>query len=395
MDVLNKLIIILLVLIGFGFLAFAQPADSTIRNVVARIDTTEIDDIIKDLSGEKPVVVEGKEYIINNRHIKSPLNAVAAKYVYYKFMEYGYSPHFSSIPYPASGSNFDLETIYAIKIGKTKPEDIVVFAGSHDSKQGKGDKDTLGPGANENASGLSVVLEASRIFKNLETERTIIFVSFDDWANTGRGDYLLDSLIQIASGQLFAIGLDIIGYYGNKPAVISTLDTSISKNLLNSFLKVAKTLEYPYPIIGKKFYSPFFAFAEKGYEEVLFSRDFPPPPPYIGETDVFSNLDLPFLHANARLAIGTLAYVAGVLDYSLKVEDKPLDIDLYPNPASNFLNVTNYIGFEYSIINVLGERVANGIITNDILEVSQIPSGIYCINFKRNNEQIRKYFVKN
>ncbi len=83
--------------------ATSSPADSTIKKVVARTDTANIDNIIKDLSGENPVAIEGKEYVINNRSnldTISRLDSVAAKYVYYKFLEYGYGSHFATEPYP-------------------------------------------------------------------------------------------------------------------------------------------------------------------------------------------------------------------------------------------------------------------------------------------------------
>jgi aminopeptidase YwaD len=389
-----RIFLIAIIIFALPLLAISQPSDSTIRNVVARVDTNNIDNIIKDLSGENPVTIEGKEYIINNRNYKSPLNAIAAKYVYYKFMEYGYEPHFSTIPYPNPNIKVDLETIYAVKIGKTKPNDIVVFAGSHDSKE----RDSLGPGANENASGLSVALEASRIFKNIETEKTIIFVSFDDWANTGFGTrYLLDSLIQNVHTQLLGIGLDIIGYYGDKPIALACTDTNNSKGLVNNFFNIANIIEYPYPLIYKKFpATPFYIFAQNGYAEVYFARNFPPSPPYIGKTDVFSNLDLSFLHANARLAIGTLAYVAGVIDGSLPVVDLETEQPDYiaPNPASDYIDSKQYFGYSFQIFNVLGENVRSGLVNSGTIELKQIPAGFYWIMFTDGKSRIMKKFVK-
>lgn len=387
-----KLTMIIAFLFGFCYSAVSQPADSVILNVISRVDTNRIDNIIKDISGENPVIVEGKEYIINNRYIKSPLNPIAAKYVYYKFMEYGYSPYFSSIRYPAPGSNFDLETIYAIKIGRTKPDEVVVFAASHDSKE----KDSLGPGANENGSGLSVMLEASRIFKNVETERTIIFVSFDDWAQTGRGNYLLDSLVQNAKGNLLGIGLDMIGYYGGQPISVCSDDTTISRNLINAFFKIADIIKYPYPLIKKRLPgTPFFVFADNNYEGVYFIRNFPPSPPYLANTDIFANLELPFLHANARLAIGTLAYVAGIVDLGLGVDAMSQSKNIFPNPANTFLNVQDFLGFDYAVYNTLGEKVLKGVVTSELLNVESLPKGLYFLHFMRGREQTIKFFIKN
>ncbi len=389
-----KTYIYALIIMALPLLANSQPTDSTIRNVVARIDTTRIHGIIKDLSGENPVTIEGKEYVINNRDYKSPLNAIAAKYVYYKFKEYGYEPHFSSIPYPSSTIKVDMETIYAVKIGKTKPNEIIVFAASHDSKVNA--KDSLGPGANENASGLSVVLEASRIFKNIGTERTIIFVSFDDWANTGFGNYLLDSLIQSLNSRLIGMGLDQIGYYGDKPIALMCTDTNNSKGLVGNFFNIANIIEYPYPLISRNKFTPFYKFALNGYDEVYFVRDFPPFPPYIGKTDVFSNLDLPFLHANARLAIGTLAYVAGIIGESLSVEyDRKTESELvFPNPVDDYINSKHFLGFSFKIFNLLGECIERGFVASEEINLSQIPAGCYYIVFSNGESNITTMFVK-
>ncbi len=364
---LNLLAII--VIVAFPFWANSKSSDSTVKKIVARIDTTNIDNIIKDLSGENPVVVEGKEYVINNRSNlymlgkMNPLNPIAAKYVYYKFLEYGYSPNYVEVPYHPSYPDIKLETIYAIKLGRVSPKNVIVFAASHDSYS----IDSIAPGANENASGLSVVLEAARIFSKLETENTIIFVSFDDMNNTGSGaSHFVDSLENAETDQIRSIYPDIIGNSGGEGTIVGSSDTVKSKNLIDDFIYISNLLDLNTIIAGITKSSSSVSFPGNNNEDVYFHRKSPPFPPFVKtKDDTFGNLELEYLHNNGRIAIGTLAYIAGVIDSTLTLQSSnpEEEIYLYPNPTESKLTVynlwSNSSEVKINIYNTLGERVGS------------------------------------
>lgn len=60
-------------------------------------------------------------------------------------------------------------------------------------------------------------------------------------------------------------------------------------------------------------------------------------------------------------------------------EEKINDLEIYPNPASEFLRINSTDVFEFQILDLTGKSVGNGIITNGTLTLESIPSGMYLL----------------
>jgi hypothetical protein len=63
------------------------------------------------------------------------------------------------------------ENLEVRRIGKTKPEEIILVGAHYDTVRGS-------PGADDNASGIAALLELTRLFAATETARTLRFVAF-------------------------------------------------------------------------------------------------------------------------------------------------------------------------------------------------------------------------
>ncbi|MCX7737774.1 MAG: M28 family peptidase [Candidatus Kapabacteria bacterium] len=383
---------------ALSIVVISRPSDSTILKVVTLINNSNIDNIIKEISGQKPVVIEGNEYIILSRSnfgSLSYLNPIAAKYVHQKFIEYGYNSYYSPFRlYPEM--KYDLETVYAVKTGRVNPNNIILFSSSHDSES---KSDTLAPGANINASGLAIVLEAARLFTNIETENTIIFASFDDMMQTGYGSYqLCDSLIKLKPNLLRGIYLEALGWSGGVGPVIGSNDTIKNNILLHEALYVSNLLNFETKItsIVKDKITPIYYFSNKAnnYEQVYFHQDFSKPYPYMRTTyDIFDNLEPKYLHDNAGIAIGLLALIAGVIDNSLNIIDYPEKSSsiVCPNHAQEYIEIKlssaslNPSEGYVRLFNVLGECVLSEkihpITLSYRMNIEYLPLGIYYVRF--------------
>lgn len=75
------------------------------------------------------------------------------------------------------------------------------------------------------------------------------------------------------------------------------------------------------------------------------------------------------------------------------VEPENQEVALFPNPTSDFLNVTNYSG-GYEIFNLQGQLVKSGTIGEDMqtIQVSALNSGLYII--KLQNQEAKKILIK-
>ncbi len=89
-------------------------------------------------------------------------------------------------------------------------------------------------------------------------------------------------------------------------------------------------------------------------------------------------------------------YAVNILENSLTVKDnKAQQVQVYPNPAIDVLNITKVTDkATYSIYNMAGQAVSNGKIINNKVQVSQLQKGVYVIAINDNGEVTKVKFIK-
>lgn len=94
---------------------------------------------------------------------------------------------------------------------KDHPEEIIIICAHYDSKSDK--QLALAPGADDNASGTSAVLEIARVLSNYEFKKTIKFILFsnEEIGQKGSESYVRDAVKQ-KENIVAAINLDMIAY---------------------------------------------------------------------------------------------------------------------------------------------------------------------------------------
>jgi len=90
----------------------------------------------------------------------------AENYIVEAFASFGYEPELQE--YEVQGKT--VNNIIAVKKGATKPEEIIIVGAHYDS--------CSNPGADDNASGISGLIELARDLKDKPTSRTIKFIAF-------------------------------------------------------------------------------------------------------------------------------------------------------------------------------------------------------------------------
>lgn len=84
------------------------------------------------------------------------------------------------------------------------------------------------------------------------------------------------------------------------------------------------------------------------------------------------------------------------IDELTNIEEKSIDINIFPNPTRGFLNISAFINAEYSIFNNHGQLVKTGNINGSQINVSELVEGIYFIVLERNKTVLtRKKIVIN
>lgn len=92
-----------------------------------------------------------------------------------KFQSWGYTqvttPAFSY----GGGTHYNVQ---AIKTGHAEPNSYIVIGGHYDSFNAQSPGSVFAPGADDDASGTALTLELARVFRNIPTRKSLIFIPF-------------------------------------------------------------------------------------------------------------------------------------------------------------------------------------------------------------------------
>lgn len=136
----------------------------------------------------------------------------ASAYVDIAFREAGYTVRRQ--PFTADGR--EVANLVAEKRGKALPDEIVVVGAHYDTAY-----DT--PGADDNASGVAVLLELARLLRDVPLDRTVQFVAFvNEEPPWFRGDQMgsrvhADALAAEGAKVAGMLSLETLGYYRTEP----------------------------------------------------------------------------------------------------------------------------------------------------------------------------------
>jgi len=182
---------------------------------------------------------------------------------------------------------------------------------------------TRAPGANDNASGVAVMLEAYRLLSQLPRDKEIVFAAFG-----GEEQDLLGSTAFVENAQRagwridLMVNLDMLGLAPRNPrdpivieydqgnAVASNNAAAREYGLLAAQLAaVHSTLSTVHTDIWDTDYMPFEA---AGYPSIGFYDNGADAPEYHTSNDTMATMDFDRLEQVARIVVATLATTAGV-----------------------------------------------------------------------------------
>ncbi len=139
-----------------------------------------------------------------------------------------------------------LDNPWGFKRGGRLADEWIVIGGHYDSRNAIrcDGVNNVQPGANDNASGCAGVLELARVFRNVPTERSLLFICFsgEEQGLVGSLRYVQDLIAEGRMAQIkHMINLDMIGH-----AVSDNLDARVETNnaqqaLLSVYVSAAAT----------------------------------------------------------------------------------------------------------------------------------------------------------
>ncbi len=162
--------------------------DTLIFELFEEIDGSNITDWVQHL----------EDY--GTRDAYHPQSVAAQEWIEERFLEMDLEVEVMNFSMPGGEAS---DNVIATLVGKKNPDEYVVLGGHYDSKSNVWGN---APGADDNASGTSGVMEIARILSQLEFDRSIIFCAFsgEEYGLYGSAAYASRCANQ---------GMDILGYF--------------------------------------------------------------------------------------------------------------------------------------------------------------------------------------
>lgn len=215
-------------------------------------------------------------------------------------------------PFTFSGF-YNSRNVVAEKTGETYPDDIFIICSHYDSTSPS--RQTLAPGADDNASGTAAVLEAARVLAAFPLDFTVRFIAFsaEEWGLYGSRAYAAAAR-QAGESIVGVINLDMIAFADVMPEDLQIIVNRASGWLADLFLIAAANygvLDATKTVDASFVYSDHAPFWDSGYAALLAIEDEPLHNPYYHQTtDTLDKLDIGFFTSATRAALGLLAELA-------------------------------------------------------------------------------------
>jgi len=328
------------------------------------LEQDAFDQVIREISGDLAFWHDGQPHVVATRYYSTAGNDLVTDYLAQQLASWGYAVELDTF----SAWGQICRNVVATLPGSTLPDEYVVVGGHFDSTSG--DAQHLAPGAEDNASGTSLVMEVARASAGRQFERSVQFVLFDAEEIGLRGSqHFVDEAVTEGREIIAAITADMVAYHDRNYGVIIEGQTPWEWLMTAMADNVAAHTD----IMSEKTYhswgSDHVPFQQAGIAAFLaIDMDWDEYPYYHSTSDSWdkiaatSGLGLQI----ARAAAGTLADTAGLLSGATAAPGAPpapaLALSAYPNPFNPRVTlafaVSAPVAGELAIHDVAGRKVA-------------------------------------
>ncbi|PKL83361.1 MAG: hypothetical protein CVV24_05425 [Ignavibacteriae bacterium HGW-Ignavibacteriae-3] len=351
------------IILPFESFTHAQK-DPKIATIINQVNIDSLYENLNYLTGQKLVKSSFGEHYITSRYYLNTGNLIAEEYLENRLSTY--FPATTAMQYfDGSGGN-----VIAVQRGTKFPDKYIIIGAHFDSMPNQGPA----PGADDNGSGTSAVLEAARILSKFITDYSIVYALWDNEEIGLKGSYHHAQQASSKKDDIIAvINMDMIGYDGNNDylAEIHTRSIANSNQIANTILKI--NADYgiglqPLVISPGTTASDQSSFWNFNYSAVLliegyYSKDFNPH--YHSSFDNMNYINKEYYLKCAKAAIGTLSSYAGIGTAASLQESLPSVFQLdqnYPNPFNPSTKIKYSIGNESHVklvvYDALGKEVS-------------------------------------
>ncbi len=310
------------------------PADTVINpqsNLVAGADA-EILNMVRGVSQQNLV---GYVQTLEGFHTRNTFSATnvegrgigaARRWIFNEFIRIGGGRllvEADEFPYSSGGVATNQQNIIATLPGRDPNAGVIVLSAHYDSRTfDPNDGVSFAPGANDNASGVAVLLEAARLLSTQELNQTVIFAAFaaEEQGRYGSQHFVTQQLLQGA--QINAVfNFDIVGGRPGIPQWVRAISPGDASSATRELVR--------YMDLVRNFYIPQFglehvnaedregrwgdqlSFLYAGIPAVRLTESQEDPSQQHNSADVAAALDFNYLRQVTQLAVAVTATASG------------------------------------------------------------------------------------
>jgi len=228
---MNKTLLIFLCLI-LGLISKVNSQVIYNHKIDSLINFVSIQQLLKtnkEITGDTLAMINGTPKRIVTRYEGTPGNLLAAQYIFEKFVSYGLSAKYQMI-----GNN--IVNVIGWKAGAKYPNKYFLLGAHYDNFLTAINLDTI-YGADDDGTGICVLLEAAKLTQGFNTDYSVAFVAFNFEETSGLGSRLYSDSARIRGDSLMGVlNAEMLGYDGNGDNKITVITNPNSEMLYKQFL---------------------------------------------------------------------------------------------------------------------------------------------------------------
>ncbi len=384
-----------------------------IQWIINQITPGEITGMLRDLSGERPTLVRGRQDTVLTRYSTAPKNSSGIWYFYEKCLSFTGIDSVRFHPF-TWGSGTD-SNVVATKPGRIYPRQQYLMGGHIDCTSEQ--PSTLAPGADDDGSGTIAALIAAKVIRQIPFKRTIKLLAFnaEEQGLIGSAAYASEARTRGDSIRGMING-DMIGtnYTGNDSVRAYNGGRAGSIVLTDRFFQMDTTYQIGLGVrrsTSSPTGSDHWSFWQNGYEATfIFEDDFSTV--YHTTNDRISAMDTVYWTQVVKCMVATLCDLAepdtsftGVeLPGGGAVQRQGFALNAFPNPARGSAEVVFMLPHKAEVsldlYDLSGRRIqslAAGIQEAGghslTWEAHKVPAGVYFLKLSTGKDYLTKRLV--
>ena len=350
--------------------------DTSIYNIVSQVNADSVEYFIQSLQD------------FQTRFLFANTRDSVASWIKSQFIRFGFKDVvLDSFQYQGT---WQMNVVATLQ-GTVLPENYFVFGGHHDSYS-SGDPYTFAPGADDNASGTSAVLEIARVImqSGYQPKSTIKFITFaaEEYGLWGSKHYAENALVNNMNIKLM-INHDMISHT-SAPLSLATVDINRYTNsyawaeLATDMVSLYSVLT-PYYGGNNSSSSDSYPFYQRGFNAVYFEeRDFSPY--YHSPNDIITNYSMPFcaevIKSSGALLLTAVKMPSEIENYNLydTGTGTSLSLNWSPNIEPDFDHYKIYVGTASGVYDNSLTTTNTSYTINDLTEGTKYYIAVSAVN---------------